>query len=411
MKELAFSRKLFYFFPVLLCFCLPFGSVILSWIIVFWTLNSFFTLEKEQVIKAVRNPLLWLFWGFFLATVLSALFSSDKYEASFSVEVKLAFLLFPYLFFFFSWPVDILRRCIISFVSGCFFACVYLLGRAFLYALNGQPEYFFYTLFSDLLHASYFAMYLLMAVVFVFTLYPTWFRNEKSVIYGSWFFAVIFIATIFLCSSKMGIITLLFTLPALFVTRMRRKWSLSNTLFTGAGLIIAMILLLYFLPGASERITRLLSFDSSQVDKNSAESTMVRFLIWEQCLQLIRENFWLGTGVGDANNALYQSYISNGLNGALSHKLNAHNQFFQTFIGMGLPGFLLLLAMTLGQLIRGLWQRKLLLTFFSFLVLMNFLVESMLQTSAGVIFFTFFSCLFFVADHLQLQETVPTKAA
>src|ERR1044072_4860666 len=158
--ELSIKQKFFYFFPVLFCFCLPFGSLALSVVIALWTLASFFNINKEMCKAGFLNPKLILFYLFFFLTVFSALLSSNAEEGSFSVEVKLSFFLFPYLLFCFSWPVEILKRCIISFVSGCFFACLYLIIRAFVYTLNGHPEYFFYSLFSDLIHASYFAMYL-----------------------------------------------------------------------------------------------------------------------------------------------------------------------------------------------------------------------------------------------------------
>jgi hypothetical protein len=98
--------------------------------------------------------------------------------------------------------------------------------------------------------------------------------------------------------------------------------------------------------------------------------------------------------VGDANDMLYQSYKENGLTGALSHHLNAHNQYFQTFIGLGFFGFIILLSLTFGYLIKNILTKHFLFILFSTLIILNFLVESMLQTSAGVLFFCFFFCLF-----------------
>jgi O-antigen ligase len=205
--QLPLRQKLFYFFPVLFCFCLPFGSLLLSAIIIFWTISSLFNLDKTKLREGLTNYHLWVLYLFFGLTLLSAIFSEDKTEAVFSVEVKMTFLLFPYLFFCFSWPLDILKRCVVAFVSGCFFACLYLIIRAFVYSYYGQPEYFFYSMFSDFIHTSYFAMYLNMAIIFVLTLYPTWFSMQRSVIYSSYFFVAIFATSIFLCSSKLGLIS------------------------------------------------------------------------------------------------------------------------------------------------------------------------------------------------------------
>jgi hypothetical protein len=58
--------------------------------------------------------------------------------------------------------------------------------------------------------------------------------------------------------------------------------------------------------------------------------------------------------------------------------------------------------MTLGQMILAVIRKNFLLFVFSLLVTLNFLVESMLQTSAGVLFFAFFYCVFNLVDEKKL---------
>jgi hypothetical protein len=95
--NLTIKQRLFYFFPVLFCFCLPFGSLVLSGLVVLWTVTSFFNIDKEQLKKGLSNKNFWWIVSFFLLTALSALFSSNKSEGGFSVEVKMSFLLLPFL--------------------------------------------------------------------------------------------------------------------------------------------------------------------------------------------------------------------------------------------------------------------------------------------------------------------------
>ena len=116
-------------------------------------------------------------------------------------------------------------------------------------------------------------------------------------------------------------------------------------------------------------------------------------LIWEQSIILIKNNFLLGTGVGDANDELYKRYNSNGLEGAYAKKLNAHNQFLQTFIGIGFFGFILLFIISIGQIFIAYNKKNIIMFVFFIIISLNFFVESMLQTSAGVLFFVFFYCL------------------
>jgi O-antigen ligase len=395
------KQKLFYFFPVLFCFCLPFGLRIAALLIALWVVVSFFNIQAQpfkQGFKALPLQLMLLFFGL---TLVSAIFSSNGTEALFSIEIKLSFLFFPYLLFCFQWPVEILKRCVVSFVSGCFFACVYLILRAFYYSINGQPEYFFYTLFSDMIHSSYFAMYLVLAITIVVLFYRQWFSTQKSVLISSYFFIAVFVVTIFLCSSKLGIISFFICMPLLLFYKWRSRLNFKYVGIGVAGLVLLMIVSAKLLPGSFQRLNSLTSLPE-QIDKTSTESTAVRVLIWQEALQLVNENFLWGTGAGDDNDALYAAYQQQGLTGALSHKLNAHNQYLQTFIGLGVFGFLLLVLMTLGQLVLAVIRKNFLLFVFSLLVTLNFLVESMLQTSAGVLFFAFFYCVFNLVDEKKL---------
>lgn len=399
--EFPLKQKLFYFFPVVFCFCLPFGSRITSVIIALWTFLSFFNFNFDQFKKGLvhRNFLTLVF--FFALTLISAFLSDNKQEGLFGVEVKLSLLLFPYLFFCFQWPVQILKRCVVSFVSGCFFASIYLIGRAFFYSLNGHPEFFFYTLFSDLIHASYFAMYLLLAIVIVVLFYDKWFRDQKSVVYSSYFFVGVFVISIFLCSSKLGIISFFCSMPLLLLYKWRSLMNFRKLMFILFSGLLVVIVFYGLFPDSFNRLNSLTSIPEN-IDKTSTESTTVRVLIWQESIELIRAGLLFGTGVGDVNDDLYRAYEANGLTGAYEHKLNAHNQFLQTFLGMGIIGFVTLLLLTVGQLIKGILKKHFILFIFSLVIFLNFLVESMLQTAAGVLFFSFFYCLFNLVDEEAL---------
>lgn len=404
--QLPPKQKLFYFFPVLLCFCLPFGSLLLSGISAAWFISSFFCLDPIKLKEGFRNKFFIVAELFFLLTVISALFSQNRQEGLFGIEVKLSFLIFPFLFFCFKWPINILKRCVIAFVSGCFFACIYLIGRAFIYSLDGQSEYFFYSLFSDFIHASYFAMYLILAITFVVVLYEKWFHTQRSIIYSSHFFVSIFVTTIFLCSSKLGIISFFICIPLWLAYRFRSYLNLKGLIILLVSLSALLFISVKLFPGSFRRMNSITALDTSKIDKTSSESTTVRVLIWQECLSIIKDHPLLGVGVGDANDALYSAYEKNGLTGALEHHFNAHNQYFQTLIGLGFLGFIFLFLLTFGLLLLAFRKRNFLLLIFATLIVLNFAVESMLQKSAGVLFFVFFYCLLnSVSEHELLIST------
>lgn len=391
---IGIKHRLFYFFPVLFCFCLPFGSLLLSGMIVLWTFTSFFVLKKDQFIKGLKNPWFLLLSGFLFLTAFSAIFSSNRSEALFNIENKLSFILFPYLIFCFKWKPQILKKCVTSFVSGNFFACLFLICRAFYYYLQGNTDAFFYNQFSYFVHPSSFSMYLILAVCLAAIYYPRWFGEVKMYTYITYIYLVIFCVTIFLNSSKIGLISAFICFPILVFYKWREKLNLKIGIALLTGIMLLLFVSIKLFPAPFERFEAVLHFSSANIDKTSSESTTVRYLIWEQCIEIIKKNFFFGVSVGDVSDALIKAYEEQGMTGALEHRLNAHSQFFQTFVGLGFIGFVILIGFTFFALIRSIVTKNIILTIFLIYIILNFSVESMLQRSDGTLFFVFFFCFF-----------------
>lgn len=401
---MGIKQKIFYFCPTLIAFLLPFGNSITSIPIAIWLVSSFFNFNKTAFVIGVKNKhFQWLTLFFFL-TCLSYFITSNKHEALIAIEVKLSFLLFPFLFFCFTWPIEMIKRTIVSFVSGCFFACVVLIVRASYFSLQGNDGYFSYNAFSAFMHPSYFAMYLVLAIALITLFYHVWFKNQAQLLRMSSAFIGIFIVCIFLCASKMGLLTFFICLPFFILKRFKIQFSIKNTIIVLILILICAFILPKVFPNAYERMSAIKEVSKGAINKTSSESNAVRILIWEQCLQLIQQNFISGTGVGDTNDDLYKSYELNGLTGALEHKLNAHNQYFQTFIGMGIIGFTLLGLITFWQLIVSISKKQFILIIFFLLITLNFMAESMLQTSAGVLFFVFFYTILVSWQQTELEN-------
>ena len=84
-----------------------------------------------------------------------------------------------------------------------------------------------------------------------------------------------------------------------------------------------------------------------------------------------------------------------GMKTAYDEKLNTHNQYLQTTIALGMVGFIILVLSLLAPLVQAIKKRNQLYVLFLLLFIINILVESMLETQAGVIFFAFFNSLIF----------------
>ena len=390
-----------FIFPLLISFLLPFGInygiIIALWLICFFVFDD----VKSGLKKMVANTWSYIFIAFFIIHALGYFFSINKAEALSSIEIKLPFILLPFLVFTSNFNELQLKKITISFVSGCLilaFACLFRATYLY-YAMDVNA--FFYSEFTYFLHPSYFAMYFVFAQLIVMLYYKTWLSHLSYLNLKIGFISLVFLVCIFLASSKMGVITAFLILPVTLLVLLINKGYKKSIIIFLIALIAATGLAYKLFPSPFQRlqIAFTVTTSSQSIDLSATESTAVRILIWKQAIDIIKQHVVFGTTPGDANDALYQSYQKNGLTGAIKKKLNAHNQFLQTLIGTGILGFILLVLMTVGAIIFGFIKKNYLLVAFSFLTMLNFFVESMLQAQAGFIFFVFFIC-FLLQYHL-----------
>ncbi|MBI2269438.1 MAG: O-antigen ligase family protein [Bacteroidetes bacterium] len=147
--------------------------------------------------------------------------------------------------------------------------------------------------------------------------------------------------------------------------------------------------------------------NETKIDKTSSESNSIRILIWQKDIELIKEYFFTGVGTGDVKDELFKKYRADGITGAYKVDpttdkpisiLNAHSQFLQTFIAIGILGFILFISGFVYPIINSIRRRNYLYLGFLVLVILNFTTESMLETQAGVLFYAFFNALLYKAD-------------
>lgn len=408
-KARALYSSIGYNFPALIAFLLPFG-INYAPIFIAWTVCYLFLGNPAQGFKNVfRYFWSYILLGFFFLHVIAYWFSENKHEALVSIEGKMSFFAFSLLLFCIDYEALKVKKIVTAFVSGCFISVMICLFHAFGLYFMEDVNAFFYSDFSWFLHPSYLAMYLTLAQLIVMLFYKDWLSHIKNLDSKIGFITVLNVAGIFLSSSKMGFLAALLLLPATFAVILFRR-GYKKTI---AALIVSLALGLFIAykvaPSPFERLKVAFSVTASSqtIDKTASESTAVRILIWEQAVKIIKEHLIFGITPGDTNDALYKAYEENGLTGALAKRLNAHNQYLQTFIGTGIIGFALLCLMTFGCIVIGFVKKNYILALFGILIVLNFLVESMLQTQAGIVFFVLFLCIFLQYDLAKLKEDKP----
>ena len=395
----------FAFFVVI--FSLPFGKSIFIPILFGWLcalLISYFVKHDYSVDRfkgvLILPILFYLFHSFGVAQ------STNLERGLFDMQMKLSLLLLPLLYpyrresYQLNW-----RNFLWTFVAGCVASSLYYFGYALyrsyslingLWVFNPIPEYgwnnyFLSSEFSYMIHPSYLALYLLVALLIIGVGLSRWRKRGAGVKIAVTLVAVILVSALILLQSRAGILgfVLLALVWLLYLVFARRKY------VVGVAVLVALFGLTYFVFTKFDRLANTAkSLETTAEDgiKNQCkeDGTTVRFWIWKSALSVVKEHPVWGVGTGDVRDEMQKQFEHLGMVNSAKDRLNAHNQYLETWLGVGVFGLLALLAMLFVPFWVGIRMRDWLLVGFICLCSVSFLFESMLNSIAGVGFFAIF---------------------
>ena len=413
MIPLKFNKRSHIFLTGAIAFLLPAYPVMLAPVIVLLTINWLCTpkLIFPGLKNNINNPsllLMILFYTLYLAGMLYSDNSKFGYE---TIETKLSFLIFPLVFSPYAQTCkNNLNKYLKLFIYGCtvnavvcFVWAAYRFFKPVYVTLYGIPydlgaSYFYYIQLSVFLHPSYIAMYSVFALAALMHLVNI---GELKLNWKWYTSIVLLVVFILLLSSKAGWISLFLFLLYFFRSLLMKKRIKQVVLMFGLLTGLFFIFNIYFTPKFLTRIPKLLvltevlkgSNDENKKVTTSTDGTGSRILVWKAATEIIKSNFWIGVGTGDAKDKMLEKYKEKEMVTEFENRLNSHNQFLNTFIALGVFGFTALLLCFVVPLYI-LYQKKMTLAIaFICIVGVNFLFESMLETQYGVIFYAFFNSI------------------
>jgi O-antigen ligase len=391
----------------MIAFTLPFARLMQIFIIILilnWLVEGNFRNKFKTLIK---NKFALLFFGFYIIHLIGLLYTENINSGLFDVQVKLTLFLFPLVLCSSPPNENNVKAVFHGLIGGGFLSSLLMIVIALTTYFGTGENHFFYTLFSFYIHPSYFSMYLNVCIVWLFLVLLKNVRVDSF--FQGWTIPVIiyFSFIIVLLSSKLGIITLLLIYISilLFFILSRRKYLVGVVGFLT--LILGAFLIMKYVPAVADRLNTTISVLSNEkTNKSDAESTAVRMLVWSAAGEIIKENPLLGVGTGDAKDELLAEYEKEDLSGAMEHKLNCHNEFYQVFVSLGIIGFILLLLHIFVPMWHAVRTKDVLYALFLMIIVINFLTESMLETQAGVLFYAFFTSVlcFRTRNNLKTQK-------
>jgi len=276
-----------------------------------------------------------------------------------------------------------------------------LVLATYIYQETGKVEQFFYHELAGLvhMHAIYLSMYVCFAILILLQwLVSVWDKHEGT---SKQIFLMILVVFLFayniVLSARMPTLALCLVVFAgvlkVFYDRKGLVQGISIILIM-VGILLAGILLS---PVNKQRYKEAFDTNSAKTYREGADGRSLRLMKWDCCKEILKTKWLTGVGIGDVQDELNQCYKDKEYTYLIGEMYNAHNQYFQTWLGLGIVGLLWFLAI-LGHGIKIAWERKNYLHLgFVVLFALVCLTESTLPVHKGVVFFMFFTMLFLMA--------------
>lgn len=377
----------------LIVFLIPIFHTYLSPLIGLWAISGvIMIIRTKQPITKQKSQLALI--GFYLLLVVGLFWTKNLKAGAFDLEVKMSLIIFPLLFLFLNYSKSYIRFVVHAFILGILVGSLYLFYQSFLlFKLNYAIDSFFYVNLSTLIHPSYLSFYVVTAIMILLVdLKSKVLKLFKSDLITVSLIFLLLLFNIFLLS-RVGVFVGL-----LFVLFFTIEWTINKRKYL-LGIAITLIVLstAYMSykksPYVKQRLNELIVGVNATEGDASNGSTGIRLKIWGEALVLIKEQPIFGYGTGDVKDVLMSQYKLKGVEAAYEKKLNAHNQFLQIGVGLGVLGLILFILVYYLGIINGLKNNNYFSIGFIIISILFMLPESVLENQAGTIFFGLFLSL------------------
>lgn len=359
-------------------------------IIVLMLIGLFFRRTEISNVKkriSIYNPSIW-FVIYFLLHFLGIIYSSNQNLGWLDISMKISMLLFP-LFFLFTSKVSFNQFMdLFSFIGSlsvivCLFIMAYKMFFLNHNVLKSEDE------FSVFLHRSYQSMYWCIGAIWC--LFQLLYFDKK--IMNFCLTLLLSVGTIF-TYSKVGILCLLFSICiALFLLVFRLR--LYKVAFiTSFFILLSLIGINHVTKKPLARFNLMInSIFTSTPDKS--DSNNIRLTVWSSSVDIITENPFFGVGTGDVKQAIKKRSQVLGNKEIAEKNFNAHNQFLNSGVALGIPALLILLGVFVSgfTFILRFYKSRLVVGLILFSIFLFMLTESGFERQAGIVPFTFLICL------------------
>ncbi len=338
----------------------------------------------------------------YLLHVIGLLYTSNVVTGGFDLEKKLSLIVFPLFLGRISLTRTQVHYVIFAFVFSCFAMLTYLFAVAGikLYLLNTNKYFLISRLTGPVgIHRVYFSMYLVFAIVASIYLIKNEFYKYR---YFLILVILLFSIGIFLMSARMCFLIYLILVARYlyYYFFVEKKIWLGILVVAIAATSIGTIITNKTM---MEKLTQIYKGLDTGNSKRNTSSANLRVIKWGAAIEVFKNNWSLGTGTGDGNDELVKEYYRRNFYWGIKDKYNAHNQYFEIALALGVVGLLVWILNLVVPFYWSIKAKKYLYAEFILIFALCCLTESMLNAQKGVVFYAFFNSLF-------LFQFLPAKA-
>ncbi len=244
-------------------------------------------------------------------------------------------------------------------------------------------------------HPIYASIFLALSIIFfVFMLKQKLFKNYEEKLFFLILTAINLVFLLFL-SSKGAILALFIIIFFYCILEITKKTHKYLIVFT---FIFSLITLSIY----NRRMNELISAQTYE-EFNPTLSTSIRLGIYDCSFTIIKQQLFMGYGVGDAQKELNLCY-ANKSDILLMHRFNSHNQYLDVAIKTGLIGLFVFLGFLAINFRNAIKKKNKPLIMILVLYCLLFLVENVLSRQSGVILFFFLICFFNNQNNHLIKE-------
>ncbi len=355
---------------------------------------------KNKWLQLKNNPVSLIFLLYYPLMVLGYFYSENKTEAKFLLEKDMPLFALPLIIL--SGPKineQTIYNIVKSFIISCFLVAVYALGKAvYLYVYFNESHFYYKEIESMFdVHTTYFSMYLCFSVLLIAVHTYINRKNLSGVmIISKIFIGIFFIFFMYLLAARMPFFVLISFATIIMLYFFYKKGKLMKGLVIIAVSIIVIFSLISTLWHTHQRFYYALHPQTWEWQGYKTRNEWLnKKVLWGCNLEAIAStNLLIGAGTGDSWESVMPCYKKWDFVGYYE-KYNAHNQYFETMLRLGIMG----LSVWLFSLFIPFWfslQKKhiyyvLLIAIFA----IGCFTETMLDRQHGVVFYSFFNAVFF----------------